>query len=106
MRVQDYETASMNDVSDAFFGIRSGASVVRMEPRAGRGVHESGEGIKISAAGPHTVRVLDLNGRAVFYVNGDSPGEYRRSAGRVLAGVYIVEVQTPTQRIVKLVRAF
>jgi hypothetical protein len=106
IKVQDYQTASMNDVSDSFFGIQSGASVVRMGRRAGRGVRMSGGGIDISAPGPHSVRVLDPNGRIVCSVNGDSPGEYRRSAGRVHAGVYIVEVQTPTQRIVKRAGAF
>jgi hypothetical protein len=106
IKVQDYETASMNDVSDSFFGIRSGASVVRMGPRSGRVMRMSGAGLDISDPGPHTVRVLDLNGRAVFSVKGDSPGEYRWSAGRVHAGVYIVEVRTPAQSIVKRVGAF
>jgi hypothetical protein len=106
IKVQDYEAASMNDVSDAFFRIQSGASVVRMGPSAGRGVRMSGGGIEISATGPHTVRVLDLNGRAAGSIERDAPGEFRWPTGRMPIGVYIVEVRTPAQSFAKRVERF
>jgi hypothetical protein len=95
-------TANGNgSIGSPFRTIQQAAAVAQ----SGRVVRMSGAGLDISAPGPQMVRITNIAGAVVTTFTGNGPQEYRWPAESISSGVYIVEAQTPTQRIVKRVGA-